>query len=100
MGEDFDINSAIDTVAESMNIGKEESDEPILDDKAENQDIDDDASEDDAIETEITDDAEEGDDEPEEAQVVVKDPPKSWAKDQMCIRDRRYIRCMKIRQPS
>jgi len=32
MGEDFDINSAIDTVAESMNIGKEESDEPILDD--------------------------------------------------------------------
>ena len=82
MGEDFDINSAIDSVAESMNIGKEESDEPILDDKTENQDIDDDASEDDAIETEITDDAEEGDDEPEEAQVVVKDPPKSWAKDQ------------------
>ena len=81
-GEDFDIGSAIDTVAESMNIGKEENDEPILDDKAENQDIDDDASEDDAIETEITDEAEEGDDEPEETQVAVREAPKSWAKEQ------------------
>lgn len=79
-GEDFDINSAIDTVAESMNIGKEENDEPI-DDQTENQEVLDNEGEDDAVETEISDEDENGEEDEAEA-VVVREAPKSWAKDQ------------------
>ena len=79
--EDFDINSAIDSVAESMNIGKEENDEPI-DDQAENQEIPDVEGEEEAVETEIADDeTEDGEEDVAEA-VVVREAPKSWAKDQ------------------
>ena len=79
-GEDFDINSAIDTVAESMNIGKEENDEPI-DDQTENHEVLDNEGEDDAVETEISDEDENGEEDEAEA-VVVREAPKSWAKDQ------------------
>lgn len=79
--EDFDINSAIDSVAESMNIGKEENDEPI-DDQAENQEIPDVEGEEEAVETEIADDETEDGEEDEAEAVVVREAPKSWAKDQ------------------
>ena len=80
-GEDFDIGSAIDSVAESMNIGKEDDNDPI-DDQTENQEVLDDEGEDDAIETEIPADDEAGEEEDESEAVAVREAPKSWSKDQ------------------
>jgi hypothetical protein len=81
MGDDFDIGSAIDSVAESMNIGKEDDNEPI-DDQTENQEVLADEGEEDAIETEVADDDEAGEEETETEVVAVREAPKSWAKDQ------------------
>jgi len=82
-GEDFDINSLVDTVADGMDLGGGDNDELLVDeDKVENQEISEDEGEEDAAQTEITEDEGEDSGEEEVEATVVREAPKSWAKEQ------------------
>jgi hypothetical protein len=79
MGEDFDIGGAIDTVAESMNIGKEEKDEPIIENQVETDEI---QEHEDIVESDTPIEEDAIGDEIEQDAPVVREAPKSWAKEQ------------------
>jgi len=82
-GEDFDINSLVDTVADGMDLGGGDNDELLVDEnKVENQEISEDEGEEDAVQTEITEDEGEDSGEEEIEATVVREAPKSWAKEQ------------------
>jgi hypothetical protein len=85
-GEDFDINSMVDSVADSMNLdGGDDENQVVVDDKTENQEVQGDEAKDDAIETEMPDDEgteKASEEEAETETATVREAPKSWAKEQ------------------
>lgn len=85
-GGDIDINSLVDSVADGMNLeGGDDEKQVVVDDKTENQEVQGDENEDDAIETEIPDDENTEEVVEEEAETeapIVREAPKSWAKEQ------------------
>lgn len=84
-GEDFDINTMVDNAAESMNLGEENAnvEKPdVAENQVEDQETQDVDGEEESTETEIPEEETEVVEEDAKPEAIVRDAPKSWAKEQ------------------